>query len=114
MWEKYHNGAITGENFQREFERADDLIKKNTAKIPELLKQIETLKTEMGCENVFIEQYGKLSGLQELTRKVVEDFVYEVKVYAPDRIEVIFNFADEYAKIAPLFERNRPIKKASV
>jgi hypothetical protein len=111
MWEKYHTGAMTGENFQREFEKADIAIKKNTMKIPELLAQIETLKTEMRRENVFIEQYGKLSGLQELTRKVVEDFISEVKVYAPDRIEVIFNFADEYAKIAPLFERSTNLKR---
>ena len=49
--------------------------------------------------------------MQELTRKVVEDFVSEIKFYAPDRIEVIFNFADEYDKIAPLFEKPKAKRK---
>jgi len=111
-WEKFHTGVLSGEGFQHEFEKADDQISKNTDRIPELLEQINRLKSNTGRENVFVEQYDKLSGLQEPNRKVVEDFIAEIKVYSPERIEVVFNSADKYEKIAPLLDKTKPKKKA--
>ena len=37
--------------------------------------------------------------MDELTREVVEQFVGEVKVYSSERVEIVFNFADEYSVI---------------
>jgi len=43
----------------------------------------------------------------------VDEFISEIKVYAADRIEIIFNFADEYAKIAALCGGSRKKRKVS-
>ena len=102
LWEKYHSHVITAEVFQRENEKADEKIAKCDAKIPEILAQISGLESETSRENLFVERFSRQVGLQELTRKIVEEFIGKVKVYSTDRIEVIFNFADEYAKIATL------------
>jgi len=34
-----------------------------------------------------------------ITHEVVKQFIYEVRVYSADRIEIVFNFADEYTKL---------------
>ena len=104
LWEKYHAGTISAESFQRENEKADDLVLQYTVKIPELQDRIHELETATGQENVFVERFSRQIGIQELTREVVEEFIKEIKVYAVDRVEIIFNYADEYAKVAALLE----------
>jgi hypothetical protein len=60
------------------------------------------LEAETGRENVFVERFSKQAGITKLMREVVEEFISEIKVYSPERIEIIFNYTDEYAKIAEL------------
>ena len=111
LWEKYHEGTVSAERFQRENEKADDLAVKYTAKIPELQARIREIEAETGCENVFVERFSKQVGIQEITRAVVEEFISEIKVYAADRIEITFNYIDEYKKIAALVEPDRKYER---
>ena len=104
LWEKFHNGRISAEMFQHENEKADEQIVQCTAKIPEVQTRIRELETESGRENLFVERFSKHVGIQELTRPVVEEFICDIKIYGADRIEIIFNYADEYAKIAKLLD----------
>jgi DNA invertase Pin-like site-specific DNA recombinase len=104
LWEKYRNGGLTAEAFQRENESADGRVKRHAEKIAALESEIRSLETETGRENVFVERFGKQLGITELTREVVEEFISEVKVYSPERIEVVFNYADGYEEIARLTE----------
>ena len=113
LWEKYHSRMITAEVFQRDNEKADEKIAKCTEKIPEIKAQINELESETGRENLFVERFSRQVGLQELTRKIVEEFISEVKVYSADRIEVVFNFADEYAKIAALVAQPKRKRRIS-
>jgi DNA invertase Pin-like site-specific DNA recombinase/cell division protein FtsB len=80
LWEKYRNGGITAEQFQRENEKADDQAKKYAAKIPEIETRIRELESETGRENVFVERFGKQTGITELTPAVVAEFKKEVRV----------------------------------
>jgi hypothetical protein len=107
LWEQYHSGKLTAEAFQRENEKADELAIERRAKVAELETEIRALESESGKENLFVERYSRQVGLTELTREVVTEFVREVKVYAPDRIEVVFNFADEYAKVMKSMGRSK-------
>lgn len=102
LWEKFHNGSISAEAFQRENEQADDRIVKHTARIPEIQAEILRLESETGRENLFVERFSKQAGITELTKDVVDEFIKEVRVYSPERIEVIFSYADEYERIAAI------------
>jgi len=113
LWEKYHAGAISAEAFQRENEKADGQAAKYAAKIPKIQARIRELEMETGRENLFVERFSRHAGLEELTRKIVEEFVSEIKVYAAERIEIVFNFADEYAKTAALIEQPKKKRRAS-
>jgi len=37
--------------------------------------------------------------IEKLTCELVEAFISEVKVFSAEKIEIIFNFADEYATL---------------
>ena len=112
LWEKYHAGTISAERFQHENEKADEQVVQYSAKIPELQERIRELELDSGRENVFVERFSKYVGIQELTRPVVEEFISEIKVYGSDRIEIVFNYADEYAKLAGLVNDTKPHRKA--
>jgi hypothetical protein len=100
LWERYHLGEISGEAFQRETEEADAKVMDCENKIVEVERRITELENSTGQENMFVERFSKQVGISELTRPIVEELISEVKIYSPERIEVVFNFADEYAKIA--------------
>jgi seryl-tRNA synthetase len=112
LWEKFHNGSISAEAFQSENEQADDRIVKHMARIPEIQDEILRLESETGRENLFVERFSKQVGITELTRAVVEEFISEVRVYSPERIEVIFNYADEYERIADACATKKKGRKA--
>jgi chromosome segregation ATPase len=99
LWERYRGGGISAERFQSENEGADERAKKHAARIPEIEARICGLESEAGRENTFVERFGKQAGIVELTRTAMDEFVKEVRVYDADRIEVVFNYVDEYAKI---------------
>ena len=105
LWEKYCGGAISAEAYQCENEKADDLIARYAAKIPVTQERIRGLEIEIGRENLFVERFGRQSGIKELTRQAVDEFISEVRFYSAERIEIVFNFADEYAKIAELADK---------
>ena len=114
LWEKYHAGTISAERFQHENEKADEQVVQYNAKIPELQARIRELELDSGRENVFVERFSKYVGIQELTRPVVEEFISEIKVYGSDRIEIVFNYADEYAKLTELICDAKPHRKTKV
>jgi len=94
-------------------ERIDEQLAQYTAKIPKIQERICELETESGRENVFVERFSKHVGIQELTRAVVEEFIDEIKVYATDRIEIVFNYVDEYAKVVELMSDTRKKRKGA-
>ena len=106
LWERYHLGELSGEVFQRENEKADEQVKSCEGKITELERRILEMEIATGQENTFVERFSKQVGITELTRPIIEELISEVKVYSPERIEIVFNYADEYAKILELMNVN--------
>jgi len=113
LWERYHLSEISGEAFQRENEKADEQAKDCESKISELERRIQELELSTGQENTFIERFSKQVGITELTRPIVEELISEIKVYSPERIEIVFNYADEYAKIVELTNNNNANRRKS-
>jgi DNA invertase Pin-like site-specific DNA recombinase len=113
LWEKYQLGGISAEAFQREREKADKQAVKLAGKIRELEGKLLEREAESGRENVFVERFSKQAGITELTRAVVEEFICGIKVYSPERIEITFNYADEYEKILALTGKSETKRRKS-
>jgi sugar-specific transcriptional regulator TrmB len=97
LWEKYHSGAMTKDAFQRENEKVSEQTAKYEAQIAELNTEIKKLELSAGMDGAFVERYAGQIGITELTQTMVDEFVKEIRVYTPDRIEVVLNYADEFA-----------------
>jgi DNA invertase Pin-like site-specific DNA recombinase len=106
LWERYHGGGVSGEAFQTETEKADAQIMDCDDKIAELERRIQELETSTGQENAFVERFSRQVGITELTRPIVEELIREVRIYSPERIEIVFNYADAYAKVVELTAAN--------
>ena len=111
LWEKYHMGDVTADVFKNEIEKSDMQIQRCETQISELQKQIITFEIETGRENVFVERFSKQVGLKQLTPNIVDELIFEVKIYSSDHIEIIFNFVDEYEKIIPLLNTSKRKQK---
>ncbi len=99
LWEKFNGGDILREAYQAESEKLTAQTVVYADKISELENQVQTLQQEAGQENTFVERFSKQVGIQELTQAVVDEFIAAVNVYAPDRIEIKLNYADEFDTI---------------
>ena len=104
-------GNVTSDAFKDEIEKSDMHIQRCEAQISELQKQVLIFEIEVGRENAFVERFSKQVGLQELTRTIVDELIFEVKIYSSDNIEIIFNFVDEYEKIVPLLNPSKSKRK---
>ncbi|GHV32068.1 hypothetical protein FACS18949_01950 [Clostridia bacterium] len=112
LWERYHLGEISGEAFQRDTEKADAQVTDCEGKIAELTRRITEFEISTGQENTFVERFSKQVGITELTRPIIEELISEVKIYSPERIEIVFNYADEYAKLLALTSTtNKPNRR---
>ena len=102
LWEQYHTKEIAADSFQSKNEKIDNQIKHYNGEIGRLQKEIADLEAAKSQDNAFVQQFSKHTGLQELTRGVVVDLIEEIKVFSAERIEIVFNYADEYGRINEL------------
>jgi len=100
LWEKYHSGAMSREQFQRESGKFTAQTMEAENRITELETQVQALEAAGQEENEFEDRFSRQVGITELTYEVVQEFIKVVKVYTPDRIEVVFNYADEFERNA--------------
>ena len=100
LWEQYRAGNLSKEAFQAEGESITKQTAMYNDAIAELEAKLKTIESSTGEENIFVERYRKQMGIGELTQSVVDEFINEVIVYAPGRIEIVLNYADEYLTIA--------------
>ncbi len=99
LWEKQQAGDITREAFQSQSNALTVQANEFTDKIAGLETHIHGLELEAGQENAFVERFSKQVGIEELSREVIDELIKAVIVHAPDRIEILLNYADEYNMI---------------
>jgi len=100
LWEKRHSGNLSPEAYQTENGRLTEQIAEYTDMIKTLENKIRELNVKSGQENIFVERFSKHTGIQELSREIVDEFIKAIRIHAADRIEIVLNYADEYKKIA--------------
>jgi len=97
FWERYHCGSITKEKFQSSSESLTNQVAAYENKIAKLTKKAEALQTD--SENKIVKRLTQLSGIEELTRELVLEFVSEIKVYLPERIEITWHYGDAFEQM---------------
>jgi hypothetical protein len=99
FWEQFHGGVVTRDIYQKESKKLTARIADDENAIAALEADIQKLEMESGRENLFVERYGKLVNIQSLTPELINELVKEIRVYTPDRVEIMLNYADEFEKL---------------
>jgi hypothetical protein len=99
LWEKQQAGNLTREAFQSQNNALAAQSGAYADRIAELENQICGFELQAGQENAFLERFSKQIGIRELSREVVDELIKAVIIHAPDRIEIVLNYADEYGMI---------------
>ena len=98
LWENYHSGSISLDMYHNENGKLDEQALSYEAKSADLKEQSHKLESNFGIEDTFTERFCGLAGMNELTQDIINEFIKAIYVYAADRIEIVFNYSDQYAK----------------
>jgi DNA invertase Pin-like site-specific DNA recombinase len=96
LWEDFHNETVSRESFQNKSKQLSDKIEQHEKNIARL--EIEAAKIISVDDNHAIECYTKLDGITELTKELVGETVKEVRIYSPERIEIVWTYGDPFSQ----------------
>jgi hypothetical protein len=96
LWEKYRDGSISKEKFISESYALSEQVTTYNAKVAEIKEK--TKANESDTTSMLTKQLTMLSGITELTRELALELISEIKVYTPERIEIIWKYGDAFER----------------
>lgn len=84
------------------------LQKRNSAaeRIAALEAELENTVADGGLENRFVTGFQKYTEIEEITREIVEDVLKEILVYPDGRLEIVWNYREDYEKLLLIERQN--------
>ena len=102
LYSKYKNQELSEEEYRMARQRFESVIQKLQQELANSLDEEQTSFEDSDCYNLF---QGRRC-FKKVTREMVEKFIKRIKVFAPDRIEIEFTFADQLnCQIMPFLEK---------
>lgn len=99
-YEKYLDEQISKEEYLKQREQYNSEIEETTLQIKKLETDYELQKLKNSeSENQFVEHFKSMQEIKELTRELVDELVSSIYVYSEKEIEIVWNFADDYARV---------------
>lgn len=98
---------IDSEQYPRLRTKTSDKINQIKNTLSELLKEQEKLQSNMEQNNSYIETFSKYQNVKELDNKLLIELVDKIYIYEDKRIDVKFNFTDEYKLTLEFIENNK-------
>jgi len=96
LWEDFHNGAMSRESFQSKNDKFSEQIAQHEKNIARLESEAQTSKTISDDNNIAIERYNQLNGITELTKELVGEMVKEIRIHAPNHIEIDWIYSNPF------------------
>lgn len=103
----WKNGDITKEQYQRIKNNTEKKVIQIKESIQELLKQKETLESNINQNNEYLETFLKYQNITELDRKILVELINKIYIYENNQIETCFNFDDEYQLTLEFIKNNK-------
>ena len=95
-YEKYVDGKISKDAYVVAKELFNDEESELSGRIRVLESEIELQKNP---KNEFVEHFKGKQRIEELSRELVAELVDSIYVFDENRIEIVWNFADEYGGV---------------
>ena len=68
-------------------------------RIAELEAELENTGVDGCLDNRFVASFQKYAGIEEITSEIAEDVLKEILVYPDRRIEIVWNYQEEFEKL---------------
>ena len=109
LYERYKKGSLDKDTYFKEREAAENKLCDKTAELESLTSQNDSQAEVLGEAKYFLDSFTSFNVDDEPSAEIVNALVDTVNVYAKDRIEVCFAFADKLEKA--LHSLNQSISK---
>ena len=109
LYPDYKNNLITKDQYLQFKAKYESDINGLEKIINNLKSEFEKTKSGSTFQNSFIQKFIKVRNFDELTREILLLFVDEIKVYEGGKIEIIFNYIDEFKSAFQYINDNKEL-----
>ena len=99
LYEDFALGGITKEKYQTAKKAAVQVKSELEQKIVELKSSMEKTDAESASGHPFILHFTPYAVLKELSQEILEELLKVVVVYPENRLEIIWNYREDYEKL---------------
>jgi septal ring factor EnvC (AmiA/AmiB activator) len=102
----WKNGDITRDQYRRMKARLEEQAQQLQETIAHIQSECETIAQGIDAGNPYLTAFLKHRNIDSLSRGLLVELVNAVYVHEDKSIEIEFNFADQYRRIAEYVENN--------
>lgn len=102
----WKNGDISKEQYKRLRYACEDRVKQLSEVSVNLKNQKRKLEEGLQSNDDYFKKFVKYKNITELNREILKDLIENIYVYPDGRIEINFNYKDQYELILDFIEAN--------
>ena len=106
LYMDWKNGDITRDQYRRMKVRFEEQVQQLQETIDHIRQECETIARGIDDDNPYLTAFLKHRNIQSLSRGLLVELVNAIYVHEDKSIEIEFNFADQYRRIAEHVENN--------
>lgn len=99
LYESYVKGIVNKNDFNEHDKYYEERIAETETIINNLKSKIENIMSDRNKKYSWIEEFKKYKNIKKLNRNIVVIFIDKIIVHENNKVEIIFNYSDEYEDI---------------
>ena len=107
LYMDWKSGDITRDQYRRMKVRFEEQSRQLQETIAHIQSECETLAQGIDAKNPYLTTFLKHRNIEKLSRGLLVELVNAIYVHEDKSIEIEFNFADQYRRIAEYIENNK-------
>lgn len=104
LYEAFTNDLISRDEYDFMRKKYTDMINTAESAVAKLQEERRTVLEEKTMDKTWIGQFAKFKNITELSREVVVTLIDRINIFEDKRIEIIFNFHDEFELLMSIFK----------
>ena len=107
LYMDWKNGDITRDQYRRMKVRFEEQVQQLQETIDHIRQECETIARGIDDDNPYLTAFLKHRNIQSLSRGLLVELVNAIYVHEDKSIEIEFNFADQYRRIASMWRTTK-------
>lgn len=107
LYMDWKSGDITRDQYRRMKGKLEEQVEQLQDSIKHIKSECDTLEQGVSTQDIYLTSFLKYRNIQSLSRGLLVELVNAIYVHEGGEIEIEFNFADQYRRIAEFVENNK-------